>query len=89
MNKQAQRDELQALQAEIKALAAENAKLKEANQPKARALSLKVSQKGAISIYGMGRFPVTLYASQWLRILGIADQIVKFVDDHRSELAEK
>jgi threonine dehydrogenase-like Zn-dependent dehydrogenase len=81
----------QDLQAQIDALIAENVKLKlaQTKASKPRALSLKVSQKGAVSVYGMGRFPVTLYAAQWLRLIGFAEQITQFINDHRSELAEK
>ena len=61
---------------ELELLRAENAKLKEkANQP----LTLKVSEKGALSVYGMGRFPTTLYAQQWLKVLDKADDIRAFI----------
>jgi len=55
-----------ALMAEIERLKAENAALK---VPKAKGLAMKVSEKGALSIYGLGRFPVTLYRGQWERLL--------------------
>ena len=57
----------QELQAEIDRLRAENEKLKNKG---VRGLSLKVSEKGAVSLYGIGRFPVTLYKEQWAKILG-------------------
>ena len=47
-------------------------------------LTLKVSEKGAVSLYGMGRFPVTLYKEQWLRILGSAPDIEAFIRDNES-----
>jgi hypothetical protein len=74
------------LLAEIALLRAENAKL--ASQSKGR-LSMKVTEKGALSIYGMGRFPVTLYASQWERIIGMVDEIKAFIAANASALARK
>lgn len=50
---------------------------------------MKVSEKGALSIYGMGRFPVTLYKEQWLKLLGIADDIQKFIKENDSRLKTK
>lgn len=61
--------------------------LKAQSAPKA--LTLKVSEKGALSIYGLGRFPVTLYAGQWERLLGAADQIKAFMTANASLLATK
>lgn len=52
-------------------------------------LSLKVSEKGALSLYGMGRWPVTLYKTQWLRLLDEADTIRAFIRDHDSVLSAK
>lgn len=49
-------------------------------------LSLKVSQKGAISLYGLGRFPVTLYKEQWERVLEYTEQIRDFINEHKDEL---
>lgn len=74
------------LKAEIERLKAENEKLK---KPARGTLSLKVSEKGALSVYGMGRFPVTLYKEQWLKLLGIADEIKDFISEHDSELKTK
>ena len=51
--------------------------------------TIKVSQKGAVSIYGLGRFPVTLYKSQWQKLLSQAKDIAQFIVDHNSELAVK
>ena len=61
--------------------------LQAANAPKA--LTMKVSEKGALSIYGLGRFPVTLYAGQWERLLSAADQIKAFMTANASLLATK
>lgn len=72
--------------AQIEALKAENAKLKAQGQGK---LTLKVSDKGAISLYGMGRFPVTLYREQWERVLGAADQIKAFIEANANSLSVK
>jgi hypothetical protein len=74
------------VQAELERLRAENQALKE---QKGRAISLKVSQKGAVSLYGLGRFPVTLYKEQWTRLLDMADEIRAFIRDHESELKTK
>lgn len=75
-----------ALQAEIDRLTAENAALK--NKP-AQALSLKVGDKGGVSVYGLGRFPVTLYGSQWTRLLDAAPQIKAFMAENASKLTVK
>jgi hypothetical protein len=75
------------LKAEIERLRAENEKLK---KPAARGtLSMKVSEKGALSIYGMGRFPVTLYKEQWLKLLAIADDIKAFIEANDGKLKAK
>jgi hypothetical protein len=70
-----------AMQAELAKLKAEN----EALKAKKNKLSLKVSEKGAISLYGMGRFPVSLYPDQWDQVIGFADKIKAFVDENREE----
>jgi hypothetical protein len=75
------------LKAEIERLKAENEALK--NKPARGTLSMKVSEKGALSIYGMGRFPVTLYKEQWLKLLGIAEEIKKFIQDNDERLKTK
>ena len=74
------------LKAEIERLRAENEKLK--NKP-ARGLTLKVSEKGGVSLYGVGRFPVTLYKEQWRRILGMAAEIESFIQENESSLKAK
>jgi hypothetical protein len=57
--------------------------------PKRGTLYCKVSQKGAISVYGLQRMPVTLYVEQWERLLGFADDIRGFLKDHDAELKRK
>jgi len=74
------------LQAEIARLRAENESLK---RPERGRLSLKVSEKGAVSVYGMGRFPVTLYQEQWLKLLSIADEIKAFIQSNSDRLKTK
>jgi hypothetical protein len=74
------------LQAELTKLRAENEALKKAGS---RGVSLKVSQKGAVSLYGMGRFPVTLYKEQWLKILEMSDVIKAFIKDNDAALKAK
>ena len=74
------------LKAELEKLKAENAALKQASS---RGVSLKVSQKGAVSLYGMGRFPVTLYQEQWIKILDMSDAIRAFIAENASQLKEK
>lgn len=52
-------------------------------------LTMKVSEKGALSIYGFGQWPVTLYASQWRRLIESIDDVVTFLDTHKAVLTEK
>jgi len=80
-------DTEQNLRDELERLRAENEELK---KPRARgALTMKVSEKGALSVYGMGRFPVTLYKEQWQRLLGVADEIKKFIEENNDRLKAK
>ena len=74
------------LKAELERLRAENEALKTRSQ---RAVSLKVSEKGGLSVYGLGRFPVTLYKEQWQKLLAMADEIRDFLRDHDRELKAK
>ena len=78
--------ELQDLVAQIEALKADNARLKAQSNGK---LSLKVSEKGAISIYGMGRFPITLYRQQAERIIANVAQLEAFIAANSSALSVK
>ena len=74
------------MQAEIERLRAENEALK---RPARGQMSLKVSEKGALSVYGLGRFPVTLYREQWEKLLAMADQIRQFIQDNTHLLKKK
>ncbi len=74
------------LQAEIERLRAENESLK---RPGRGQMSLKVSEKGALSVYGLGKFPVTLYREQWERLLGMSDEIRAFIRDNDQALKKK
>ena len=71
--------------AELQRLREENERLK---RTQSRGI-LKVSEKGGVSVYGMGRFPVTLYKEQWIKLLDMADEIRAFIRDHESELKAK
>jgi len=71
---------------ELERLRKENASLKKGASSNVR---MKVSEKGALSVYGMGRFPVTLYKEQWLRLLDMADDIRAFIAANDSALKAK
>ena len=71
---------------ELERLRAENEALK---QRREKGLSLKVSQKGGVSVYGLGRFPVTLYKEQWGRLLDMADEIRGFIREKEDQLKSK
>jgi hypothetical protein len=73
-------------QAEIERLRAENERLKKTGYAKS---AMKVSEKGALSVYGMGRFPVTLYKEQWLRLLAMAEDIKAFIEANNDNLKSK
>ncbi len=72
--------------AELERLRAENARLKSSAS---RGMSLKVSEKGGVSVYGLGRFPVTLYKEQWSKLLAMADDIRAFIKDNEAKLKSK
>jgi hypothetical protein len=76
----------EALQAELERLKAENAALK---ARATRGISIKVSEKGGVSVYGLGRFPVTLYKEQWIKLLDMGDDLRAFIRDHDAELKAK
>jgi hypothetical protein len=74
------------LRAELEQLKAENERLK---SQRGRSVSLKVSEKGGVSVYGLGRFPVTLYKEQWLKLLAMTDDIRTFIKEHDPQLKTK
>jgi hypothetical protein len=74
------------LKAELERVKAENDRLK---SERGRSVSLKVSEKGGVSVYGLGRFPVTLYKEQWTKLLTMADEIRAFIKEHDGELKAK
>ena len=74
------------MKAEIERLRAENESLK---SPVRGQISLKVSEKGALSVYGLGRFPVTLYKEQWTKLLEMADEIKAFLKENDDRLKSK
>jgi hypothetical protein len=74
------------MQQELERLRAENEALKKKRNT---SVSMKVSEKGAVSVYGLGRFPVTLYQEQWLKLLGVADEIKSFIEENKANLKVK
>jgi hypothetical protein len=74
------------LKAELERLRNENASLKKGA---AAGIRMKVSEKGALSIYGMGRFPVTLYKEQWLKLLDMSAEIRNFIAENEAHLKAK
>ena len=78
------------LLAELARLKAENEKLKQAAVPMVKPLTFKVSEKGAVSVYGLNaRFPVTLYKDQWVRILDKVDDLLAFIEANDDKLTTK
>jgi len=71
---------------ELERLRTENEALKKRSE---EGLSLKVSQKGGVSVYGLGRFPVTLYKEQWEKLLDISDDIRAFIQENEPQLKTK
>ncbi|HTT26666.1 MAG TPA: hypothetical protein VMH90_06890 [Thermoplasmata archaeon] len=76
----------EALQSELERLQRENLSLKEHG---GRGVSMKVSEKGGVSVYGLGRFPVTLYQEQWGKLLDMADDIRAFIRENEGRLKKK
>jgi hypothetical protein len=74
------------LKAELERLRTENERLKKRGE---RTTSLKVSEKGGVSLYGLGRFPVTLYKEQWAKLLDMADHIRVFIKENEGKLKTK
>jgi hypothetical protein len=74
------------LRAELERLRKENESLKKGA---GRGVSLKVSEKGGVSVYGLGRFPITLYKEQWWKLLDMAEQIRAFIAENEPSLKTK
>ena len=74
------------MKAELERLRSENAALKKSGSSSVR---MKVSEKGALSIYGMGRFPVTLYKEQWTRLLDASAELRAFLQENDAQLKVK
>ena len=74
------------LNKELERLRAENERLKKGS---AKGMSLKVSEKGGVSVYGLGRFPVTLYKEQWKKLLDMSEEIRNFIEVNDSQLKSK
>ncbi len=74
------------LKAELERLREENASLKKGA---AKGVSMKVSEKGGLSVYGMGRFPITLYKGQWLKLLDMSEEIRSFITANNAQLKTK
>lgn len=79
MNEHDMKEELERLRKENEALKTRSS----------RAVSLKVSEKGGVSVYGLGRFPVTLYKEQWAKLLDMAEEIRAFMRENDSKLKAK
>lgn len=78
----------ESMEQELARLKAENEKLK-SEKTKTKEITFKVSQKGALSVYGMGRFPVTLYREQWEKLLNRKEDILEFITANQAELKTK
>ena len=74
------------LRAELERLKKENEALKKGAS---KGVSMKVSEKGGLSVYGLGRFPVTLYKEQWLKLLDMSEEIRNFIRDNNASLKAK
>lgn len=74
------------LKAELERLRRENEALKKGAT---RGVSIKVSEKGGVSVYGLGRFPITLYQEQWTKLLDMSGELRDFIATHKSELKVK
>jgi hypothetical protein len=79
MSEQDLKEELERLKAENQALKAKTT----------RATSIRVSEKGGVSVYGLGRFPVTLYKEQWLKLLEMAEELKGFIAENEGKLKTK
>ncbi|HEY4305107.1 MAG TPA: hypothetical protein VGM82_11600 [Gemmatimonadaceae bacterium] len=74
------------LRAELERLKKENESLKKGA---AKGISLKVSEKGGVSVYGLGRFPITFYKEQWAKLLDMSEEIRAFIVANEDKLKSK
>ena len=79
-------NEAENMKAELEKLRAENEALK---KTKEKGLTMKIGEKGGLSVYGLGRFPVTLYKEQWLRLLAMTEEIKAFIEANGDKLKTK
>jgi hypothetical protein len=79
-------EEIRQLRAELEQA---QKKLKAKDEMSRKGVFLKVSPKGAISVFGLGKYPITYYANQWLGLLGIGDEIKEFIFENRDKIATR
>ena len=79
-------NEAENMKAELEKLRAENEALK---KTKEKGLTMKIGEKGGLSVYGLGRFPVTLYKEQWLRLLAMTEEIKAFIEANGDKMKTK
>lgn len=79
-------DDAASMKAELDRLRAENDALK---RTKEKGLTMKIGEKGGLSVYGLGRFPVTLYKEQWIKLLAMKEDILAFIDANAEKLKSK
>jgi hypothetical protein len=77
------------IKAQLERLTKENEALKAQTRAKPGHVTMKVSEKGAVSVYGLGRFPVTLYQEQWSKLLDHVEEIREFIKANESQLKKK
>lgn len=76
-------------QTELERLRTENEMLRQQSAPRAQQISFKIGEKGGLSVYGLGRFPVTLYKEQWEKLLGVTDRLQAFLAENDHLLKKK
>ena len=79
-------NDVEDMKAQLEKLRAENEALK---KTKEKGLTMKIGEKGGLSVYGLGRFPVTLYKEQWIRLLAMTDEIRAFIEANGDKLKTK
>ena len=79
-------NDVEDMKAQLEKLRAENEALK---KTKEKGLTMKIGEKGGLSVYGLGRFPVTLYKEQWIKLLAMTDEIRAFIEANGDRLKSK